>query len=193
MISICSWPVPASQQISADNCNRCRPDVQPVLMNSCNGLPVGPLVSQTRCIAFASRSGLAPLRSSNPGHAAPSPCPAFPPAPIPSSMLGVRASSARMQRTASPKPTPFRALSREIVLQHRTVADLALTQSFQRLVDLGHGEHLHHQFDAVAGAEVERACDRGRRTREGTGNLLLPQDQGEGLHRNRLQHCTHQV
>lgn len=37
--------------------------------------------------------------------------------------------SARMQRTISPKPTPFQGLCREIVFQHGAVADLALAQA----------------------------------------------------------------
>ena len=102
----------------------------------------------------------------------------------PSIMHGKCMGSARIPRTASSNPPPFRCLRREIVLQHRTVADLALAQTVQRLVDLGHGEHLHHRLDAVVGTEVEHAGDRGRRTRGGVGDLLLPQDQRAGLHRS---------
>lgn len=53
-------------------------------------------------------------------------------------------------------------LCREIVFQHGTVADLALTQSVQRLVDLGHREHLHHRLDVMARTEIEHACAGGR-------------------------------
>lgn len=84
------------------------------------------------------------------------------PLQTPSNMQGECVGSASMQRPTSPKPTPYRVLRREIVLQHRTVADLALTQSVQRLVDLRHREHLHHRLDAVASTEIEHACDRGR-------------------------------
>ena len=82
-----------------------------------------------------------------------------------------------MQCTVPPKPTPFRYLSCEIVFQHRTVADLALTQSLQRLVDLGHREHLHHLLDAVERTEIEHVCNRGRRAHGGARNFLLPPPQ----------------